>query len=50
MTHALLTSPGKFAPRPKSEAQSSDGGGLGDEGGDNDGPGDDDDGDGGNDE
>ena len=51
MTHAPLTSPGKFAPRPKSKAQSSDGGGLGDEGGgDNDGPGDDDDGDGGDDE
>lgn len=46
----LLASPGKFAPRPKSKAQSSDGEELGNEGdGDNEGPGDDeDDGDDGN--
>ena len=29
MTHAHLASPGKFAPRPKSKAQSSDEEGLG---------------------
>lgn len=49
--HMLLTSPGKFAPRPKSKAQSSDGEGLGNEGdGDNEGPGEDEDGDDGGDE
>lgn len=50
VTHAPLASPGKFAPRSKSKAQSSDGEGLGNEGDDdNEGPGDDDD-DGGDDE
>ena len=37
MTHAHLVSPGKFAPRAKSKAQSSDGEGLGNNG--DDGPG-----------
>ena len=47
MTHAHLVSSGKFAPRPKSKAQSSDGEGLGNDG--NNGPGDDNDDGGGDD-
>lgn len=41
MTHLHIVSPGKFAPRPKSKAQSSDGEGLGNDV--DDGPGNEDD-------
>ena len=44
VTHVHVSSSGKFAPRPKSNAQSSDAEGLGNDGNDgNEGPGDDDD-------